>query len=712
MKSARTYLLLFSLSYSLCLVSANQSLLPVGSVVDKIIDKMNLYQDTIGGYKANLYIKGCLDIKKSNLLLNYYPMMMRPQKGVSEYIIESYSKLHYASPNVFDNKIIASSGTTGGAKNVNNTVMTLLNSNIYSGLQHNKNLVSPFAPKAKQYYKYEIDSVLQEEGYFIYRLSFTPIYNNYNLIEGSVSISSPEWKIDEIRYKKRSDNSDYIIHIQLDKSDDQLEALLPKRVDIKTKLYFVGNLIEGNFNVHFDYTSVEALAKKKREKKKYDLTPSFTLQNDSSIYAHLSSNEFEKFRLSPLTEMEKKLYIQSEKPAQDSIKSTKTSFADHPFWRNMNDLLFESHTINSPQMGEVQFSPLLYPSLLEYAWKTGFSYQQRIRYNRYFENNAALRISPQFGYNLSYNEFYFKLPLRWEYLPLKNAFLHAELGNGNYIYPSDIAYKLGLNRDSIDFDRVNIDYYRDFYAKLDHNIELFNGFNVNAGLVVHKRSAVKKRKKEPILEEDKITDSYMSFAPRISLSWTPGLYYYKTTNRKINLYSHFPTLSLDYERSFDRVFDSSIRYEKIEVDLQHRLSIGPLESMFYRLGVGVFTEQKDRFFIDFRYFSKNNLPTSWNDQMGGVFQLLDRWWYNSSRRYIRGNLTYEVPFFLTPYLRSWTKSVINERFYFGMLVMPGLNPYAEFGYGIGTKYFDIGVFLNNINGEFRDLGAKFTFHFN
>ena len=36
----------------------------------------------------------------------------------------------------------------------------------------------------------------------------------------------------------------------------------------------------------------------------------------------------------------------------------------------------------------------------------------------------------------------------------------------------------------------------------------------------------------------------------------------------------------------------------------------------------------------------------WSDDIGGVFQLLDGRWYNSSRKYIRGHLTYEAPFLL------------------------------------------------------------------
>jgi hypothetical protein len=34
---------------------------------------------------------------------------------------------------------------------------------------------------------------------------------------------------------------------------------------------------------------------------------------------------------------------------------------------------------------------------------------------------------------------------------------------------------------------------------------------------------------------------------------------------------------------------------------------------------------------------------------------------------------------------------------------------VEIGYGIGTHIFDVGVFVNNISGEFGTAGIKFTF---
>ena len=113
--------------------------------------------------------------------------------------------------------------------------------------------------------------------------------------------------------------------------------------------------------------------------------------------------------------------------------------------------------------------------------------------------------------------------------------------------------------------------------------------------------------------------------------------------------------------------------------------------------------------MDFANLARSNLPVGWNDEIGGVFQLLDGRWYNSSRKYIRGHFTYEAPFLLLRHLKKYTQYVLNERLYLNALVVPHLNPYLELGYGIGTHIFDFGIFTSFANWKYQEVGVKFTF---
>jgi hypothetical protein len=272
--------------------------------------------------------------------------------------------------------------------------------------------------------------------------------------------------------------------------------------------------------------------------------------------------------------------------------------------------------------------------------------------------------------------------------------------------------------DSIfNFDALQLNFFYDLSFTLRHNIELCNGLELSAGVAIHRRTPVNKVK-FPDLEDSgimpaeyvsNIRNTYVSFAPRLRLTWTPFMRYYMNGNRKINLSSDFPTFSIDYERGIKGVFNSTGEYEKLEFDVQHKIDLELMHSLFYRFGFGFFTDTHQTYFVDFANFSRSNLPLGWNDDMGGVFQLLDGRWYNSSRSYIRANLTYESPFILLRHLKRYTRYVQNERLYAGAVVMPHLKPYLEVGYGIGTHMFDFGVFVGSENWKYSEIGCKFTF---
>jgi hypothetical protein len=179
--------------------------------------------------------------------------------------------------------------------------------------------------------------------------------------------------------------------------------------------------------------------------------------------------------------------------------------------------------------------------------------------------------------------------------------------------------------------------------------------------------------------------------------------------RKMNIGSKLPTFSFDYERGLKNVMGSNGKHERWEFDVQQSIRLSALRSIAYRVGGGMYNRQGGMYFVDYANFSRHNLPEGWNDDIGGTFQLLDGRWFNSSRQYWRGHMTYESPFILLRSLKNWTGMVQQERLYGGILFIPHLNPYVELGYGIGTHVFDFGFFVSSISGNFDTAGVKFTF---
>jgi hypothetical protein len=160
---------------------------------------------------------------------------------------------------------------------------------------------------------------------------------------------------------------------------------------------------------------------------------------------------------------------------------------------------------------------------------------------------------------------------------------------------------------------------------------------------------------------------------------------------------------------YQYILKNSGTYERIEGSVEQIIRLKNVRSLAYHVGAGMFTNQSDMYFVDYAHFANLNLPQGWNDDIGGTFQMLDGRWYNASSHYIRGNLTFEAPFILLYPVTRLLSFVQKERIYAGVLFMPHLNPYLEFGYGFATHLFDVGVFIGNEKGKFTSLGCKFTF---
>ena len=686
------------------------------SIIERVMTFAPSYESIVSDYRANLYIKGKMNIQKKNFILRYVPSMFRLQKGVREYLLETYSDLHYTAPNIYDQKVKASQGTVRGNRGLPG-LLEYFNVNIYSSsLLNDERLLSPLAKNGKKYYKYRIDSVMGDPNNLDYRIRFIPRTKSDQLVGGYMIVSSNVWSVREIRFSGRSELITFTCWIKMGEVGKK-DEFLPVRYDVEALFKFLGNKVDGNYTASLDYKSIELKERKvrKKEKKKYNLSESFSLQCDTNAYK-TDASTFGVLRPIPLSEGEKQLY-KDYMYRRDTVSVQRKS-KSQAFWGTMGDLMVEDYKFNLSNIGSVRFSPFINPLLFSYSGSNGLSYRQDFRYNWIFRGDKWLRIVPKLGYNFTRKEFYWSLNADFEYWPQKRGFFRLSVGNGNRIYSSKMLDELKAMPDSIfNFDLIHLDYFKDLYFNFRHSFEIINGLDISLGFSAHKRTAVEKSRfvitgdypMPPPEFMERFRNTYISFAPRIRVEWTPALYYYMNGKRKINLRSDYPTFSVDYERGIEGVFKSTGEYERVEFDLQHKIQLGLMRNIYYRFGFGAFTNQDELYFVDFANFARHNLPVGWNDEIGGVFQVLDGRWYNSSRRYVRGHFTYEAPFLILRHLMKYTRYVQNERLYISALSMPHLQPYLELGYGIGTHIFDVGVFVSSENWKFSGIGCKFTF---
>ena len=705
------------------------------SIMQQVIFYAPLYESIVDRYDASLYIKGRVHIPKKNRLIRFIPSMFRLRKGVTEYLTETHSDLHFTAPDIYDQKVKASIGTASEFWMMDGRLPEYFHINIYSTTLLYDKLLSPLASNAMKYYEYRLDSVVGASHNQRFYIHFTPKSKSFQLVDGYLVVSDNVWSVREINFSGRSELFRYNNRVQMGEVDSD-DEFLPVFYELDGRFKLLGNVLEGSYTAVLDYHDIHHRSIMTEQlrwsegKSKYDLSDSFRLTCDTNT-SRRDTAYFNAIRPIPLTHREDSLYEDFFLKRDTLFNKRKPRSKQLEFWGQLGDALVSRYTIELADLGSVRCSPLINPLLLSYSKSNGFSYRQEFKYNRLFAGDRLLRIVPKVGYNFKRKEFYWSVVSDFEYWPSKRASLHLNIGNGNRIYSSDILDELKAMPDSIfDFNKIHLDYFKDLYFHLYHSWEIVNGLTLDVGLSMHRRTEAERSQfvlvnpdrpavrtinpspESPGYDMDllkKFRHTYISFAPRVRLSWTPGMYYYMNGKRKVNLYSQYPTFSIDWERGVKGIMKSTGKYERIELDVQHQIPLGLMRNLYYRVGGGIFTDQEELYFVDFVNFTRSNLPVGWNDEIGGVFQLLDRRWYNSSREYLRGHVTYEAPFLLMRHLKKYTQYVLNERLYFNLLLMPHLMPYAEFGYGIGTHIFDFGVFASFANWGYREIGCKFTF---
>ena len=699
------------------------------SILQNIFQFSPFYSRIVDEYKADVYLKGRVKVHKSNRLVRYIPSMFRLEKGVNDYIIESMSEMHYTAPDIYNRKVKAISSTFPRHRGELTDMTDFLNMNIYSSSIMTDKLLSPLDKESAKYYTYILDTIAGSDDCRKYKIQVIPKFKGTQLVNGYIWVSDEVWTIREVYFEGKFDMIDFKLRNVM--GEEGNEEFLPVQLNLDIVFKFMGNHLEMNADAWVKYDMVQFYKggerRKSQKKHSHDLTEFYELTCDSSQVV-TDRNLFDSIRPIPLNMDEYSLYQRQmfKKNHSDWIITTKEEEKEKAkknsaeFWGALGDALVSSYNINLAGIGSVRCSPLINPVMLDYSHSRGISYKQRFKYNRLFPNEQLLRVVPQVGYNFSKKELYVKGNLEYQYWPQKLGAIEVSAGNGNRIYSSVVLDKLSsLPDSSINFKNLDLDYFKDIYLDVFHSIEPVNGLLIKAGATMHWRSLIKwdhldladfiSQAGGGLLHDMNLRTSYNSFAPRIRIEWTPGMYYYMNGKRKMNVGSSMPTFILDYERGLKGVFGSNDEHERVEFDVQQKIKLNQIRTLSYRTGFGLFTKMDNIYFVDYVNFRRSNIPEGWNDEIGGTFQLLDRQWFNSARRYWRGHVTYESPFILLRPLNRWLGMIQQERLYGGVLFMPHLKPYVELGYGIGTHIFDVGAFVSSMNGKFDTVGFKFTF---
>jgi len=678
----------------------------VDTLVANIRRQAAVYNSRKPDYEANIFIKGNVDFLRRNRLQQYLPFLNRADKNINNYYAEFIGGITFTNPNIYNQTLFAISSNK--KKFVERHIETIMAPNlrldVYSQYLYG-NLYSPLGYKSGRYYKFSLDSIWQSGGHTYYKIGFRPNILNFKFVQGHIITSNRTWSIREMEFSGGMEVMEYTNKVTMGEEGTP-DELLPKKLDIRTYAHILGNRLAGSYSSTIKYNKIEeSHFVKERGREKYNLTLQYTTKVDT---LSALANMIVKFRDSVV------MADMPPIPVRDSAAAPKKAGT----WEKMGRFVVQNHSLDLKKLGELRFTPLVSPILFDFSTSNGISYTQKLKYTKLTPKDRLYSFEPRIGYNFKYKEFYWGLKGEVNYLPRKMSKIFIDIGNGNKIKTDRVMNALEeLPFMVFDTAGLNLRNFRNTFARAGHKIEVSNGFTVSTNLSVqtyqelHKSDLTLKYPQSLYVKRAKeiARHTYRSFVPEIELTYTPHQYYYYNGERKVYLYSRYPTFTLNFAKAIKGVLNSTTEYNRIEFDMHQGVDIGPMHKFYYRAGAGAFFNYSDLFFAEFNNLRRNNLPAEWDDDIGGAFQLLTRFKYNEIDKYLRFNARYDAPLLLVPSIFRKVKYITREKLYCNLLFVDTMDPYIEMGYGIGTNIFNVGVFWGGEITRWDRIGVKFTF---
>lgn len=618
------------------------------------------------------YTKFFYRIPKKNATLMAVPSMYAIAKDNDrEFISETYNKVTYHGRQKYDLDNILSLSTIRHYHKVLDVVTDYLTPDIYHRTIVKDGILSPFNQENRRYYRYRVIPLVHNHV----ELTIRPRLNNTQLVYGSAVVDPKTGRVIKATLHGEYDMIRFKMTLYM--GNEGVASLLPLSVDVDARFSLLGN---------------EAIA---HHQAVYNLPKVL----DDSIHNSHSRLYMTLVRPIVLTDEESYAYERyyRDQEIADSIEQSRPKKKESKVKTLLVDIIGEN-MINSLKgkfgqndQGYFRINPILNPLSFSYTHSKGLYYKFDVRTAYAWTDNLKASLRIKAGYSFKQKQIFYRIPFTLLYNNRHNGYVDVELRDGDHITNSRVVDMVKKAKgDSIDWDHMNLQYFRDLNLKVFNHYDFTSHWGFEAGLNYHRRKALH----TSAFGDAGQPNAYTSVSPEVKLIWRPWGY-------------SGPVITADYERSIKGLLRGNLDYEKWETDAQYILCLRRLQSLQLRMGSGFYTGKgTNDCFLDYDNFRENNLPGGWNDDWSGEFELLNSNWYNASEYYIRGNMTYETPMLFAAWIPGIGHYIERERLYGSFLFVNKLHPYTEWGYSIKTRLLSLGVFAALRNLKYDGIGCK------
>ena len=667
----------------------------------------------VGEVFGTLYIKESVDVKRQMIYLNLIPGLTRFNSKKQDYLSEFFYDVHYVKNSVPDIRRVAHLTTFRHGSGEIDRVLFYMSPDFLREKLFSAQYLSPIYPTNYKYYTYSVDTAFvgaQGETKVLFKKRFDNIKllsEGWVLLDSACSVLSfyAEGWDEQSRFR-----------VNCEMGSGGLERYVVKKIGLEIDYKFALNKLDIKAEAEYDYSTLSNELKGYEQKERFDLTGS--LNTAWNAYYGGGSYDYATLRRkSPLSHSDSLIYVRegvlkcdtasSASVLVDEKKDEKKSWKNEKVLRwlwEAGDKMVSSHYLNWGS-SDLKLYPLINPSYLRYSTGNGVTYKFAMNFKSHIGGGKYFFLKPWVGYSFKRKELYWGVQGNWVFDVRNRGALYFNLYRDNSIY-QEVMSDSEANENSVNTSPPfkNYKVYRDTRMNVSVQRELSNGFEVQAGVNFYYRTMRKGNGDTAQVEREKIRN----FAPNLMLTWHPGMYYYYDGDKKVNLGSRMPRFSLNVEQGVRGLFASKDVYTRAELDVQHKKYLSGNALLYTRLGMGGYVYEKNSHFISYAFLRDNILPLDKDDELSGVFHLLDSRWYNSANRYFRANAAYVSPFLVLQKVLPRVNIFKNEMLFFNLLFISDLCPYFELGYGVETPYVNLGVFTGFENFSYHKIGIKVT----
>ena len=621
------------------------------------------------------YAKVLIDVEKRNLTLAAVPTLfylMRDNRR--HFLSESYVRIaHHRDGKEAIAPLLYLSTTYNNHRTLPN-LRTYLLPTPYRPTLFAGHILSPLCPDNRRYYRYRVQK--DRDGRM--RLSFQSRNRNTQLLRrGWATIEASTGRVEKFRFEGEYDMVKFTVEGEMGVAG--IPSLFPKSCRLEGTFRFLGNRLRAHV-VTFP-----------------QLPPLISAQEKDNDAALL----MERIRPVGLDSLERRLadtyqHATPDATANDSTPKRRSSWVKRVLWDMIGDNILNriSARFGSDKQGYVRFSPLFNPLYMGYSGRRGLYYKFKAQANYRFNDNQELSTTIRLGYSFKQKQLFFNLPVTWRFNKRRNGFVFMQFSNGNRITDSRVleAIKNTTTRDTIQWDSLGLDYFRDSRLQLSAGIDLVpSRLGFEAGVVFHRRSAVDSHG----FDLSHRPSTYRTFGPFAKFIWRP-------LSDRVPL-----AFSMRYDQGTGWL-SSNLHYARMELDGQYIRHLSRMRSLSLRAGGGFYFDKVgDTYFVDYQNFQEEYVPGGWNDDWTGEFEVLNSHWYNASNFYARANATYESPMLLLARFPLLGRIVETERIHLGALAVSHYVPYVELGYSFTNRVFSFGIFTGMAPHHFEGVELKF-----